>query len=232
MKIKAVARKGYIYKFLMIGLCAVVFGGWHLNDAIFNYPGLREHADKYLEMRGPLNENGEANISDGDLQDAWKQYAEPRGMPITEPKLHDEIDNLIIYNYFIGIVFGLVGLWCLFNGLPTIGKWIQLDDGIVSTKGGSEIAISDVTEIDKKRWEKKGLTKVTSSTNGKVKSIWIDDIKFERGPTDQIMAEIERVAGEDKIVNGKPESEYEKIRQQKVEEEAERAKAMNEMDGD
>ncbi len=231
MDIKANARKGYILKFLLIGLGALAFGGWHLKDALISYPGLRQHADEYIEMRGPANENGDYMISDGDLQATWAEYAEPRGMPITEPKLHDEIHNLILYNYFIGGIFNAMGLWCLSVGLPAIGKWIAIKDGVLSNKRGSEIALSDITEIDKKRWEKKGIAKVSATTSdGKVQSFIIDDIQFEREPTDKIMAEIERVAGEDKITAGKPESEYEKLRVQKAAEREEREQAMNQME--
>ena len=58
----------------------------------------------------------------------------------------------------------------------------------------------------------------------------IDDLKFEREPTDKIMAEIERVAGEGKITAGKPESEYETLKLEKEAKRLEREKAMNEMD--
>ena len=233
MDIKANARKGFILKFLLIGLAALAFGGLHLKDAIFSYPALRVHADAYEEMRGPANEKGDYMISDGDLQAAWIDYAEPLGLPETEPKLHDEIHNLILYNYFIGIIFSAMGLWCLLVGLPAIGKWIQISDGKLSTKSGAGIDLKDITTIDKSRWEKKGLAKVSGkNADGKVCTVVVDDIKFEREPADKIMAEIERVAGEDKITAGKPESEYAQLRIEKEAQRQEREKAMNEMSED
>jgi len=231
MDIKSTARKSYILKFLLIGLTALAFGLWNLNDATFTYPAKRPHADAYLEMQGPLNEDGQASISDGDLQEAWQAYAESNGLPPTKPDMHDHLDFLITSNYFIGCVFGLLGLWCLATGLPAIGKWIELRDGKLSTKGGSEIALENITAIDKSRWEKKGIAKVSATNaDGKVQTLVIDDLKFEREPTDKIMAEIERVAGEDKITAGKPESEYEDLRVEKEAKRLEREKAMNEMD--
>ena len=65
---------------------------------------------------------------------------------------------------------------------------------------------------------------------GKMETITIDDLKFEREPTDKIMAEIERVVGEDKITAGKPESEYETLRLEKEAKRKEREQAMNEME--
>ena len=115
--------------------------------------------------------------------------------------------------------------------MPAIGKWIELRDGKLSTKGGTEIALKDITAIDKTRWEKKGFAKVSGTdADGKVRTVTIDDLKFEREPTDQIMAEIERVAGEDKITAGKPETEYETLRLEKEAKRQEREQAMNEMD--
>jgi len=230
MDIKSNARKSYIIKFLLIGLLGLAIGGWHLFDAISKAPKLRKHADAYLELQGPLNENGHAMISDGDLQEAWTAYAESHDLPITKPKLHDDIKFFVTYNYFIGTIFTLLGLWCLGVALPVIGKWIELRDGKLSTKGGSEIALKDITAIDKTRWEKKGIAKVSATdADGKVRTMTIDDLKFEREPTDKIMAEIERVAGEDKITAGKPESEYEILKREKEAKRLEREQAMNEM---
>jgi len=78
MDIKATARKSYILKFLTIGLLALAFGLWNLKDAAISYPAQRPHADAYLEMQGPPNENGNYMISDGDLQEAWQAYAYDR----------------------------------------------------------------------------------------------------------------------------------------------------------
>jgi len=115
--------------------------------------------------------------------------------------------------------------------MPTIGKWIELKDGTVSTKGGAGIALKDITAIDKTRWEKKGIAKVSATgADGKVQTVMIDDLKFEREPTDQIMAEIERVAGEDKITAGKPETAYEALKIEKEAKRKEREEAMNQMD--
>ena len=233
MEIKANARQGYILKFVLIGLAALVFGGFHLKDAILTAPAMRPHADAYLEMRGDLNENGDAMISDGDLQDLWKEYAEPKGLPITEPKLHDEIDFYVSYNYFVGVIFTLMGLWCLSQGLPAIGKYLELKDDMVGDKSGKRIALADITQIDKTRWEKKGIAKITAEpSSGEKQMIVIDDIKFERGPTDEIMVEIERVAGEDKIVGGKPESAYEELRKEKEAERLAREAELNDLQDD
>jgi len=108
-----------------------------------------------------------------------------------------------------------------------------VSDGKLASKGGGEIELKDITKIDKTRWEKKGITKVSATgADGKERTMIIDDLKFEREPTDQIMAEIERVAGVDKIIGGKSEAEYEVLKQEKEAKRKEREQAMNQMDGD
>lgn len=216
MNIKANAHRGYFLKYLLIGLAALAFGAWHLKDGLITYPALREMADAYELLQGPLDENGQSEIADGELQANWQALAAENEWPEEVPKLNDEIDNLLLYNYFIGAIFSAIGLACLFLGLTTIGKWMQLKDGVLSDKRGNSINIKDIVEIDKKRWEKKGLATLTAESGGQTKRMVLDDLKFDRPSIDQMLLHIEQTVGEDKIINGETEAHYEELRKQKL----------------
>lgn len=232
MNIKANAHRGYLLKYLIIGLAALAFGGWHLKDGLVTYPGLRERADAYELLRGPVDEYGKSEISDSELQSNWQALAAENEWPEEVPKLNDEIDNLLLYNYFIGAIFSAIGLGCLFLGLTTIGKWVQLKDGVLSDKKGNSINIKDIVEIDKKRWEKKGLVTLTAKTDGQTKKMVLDDLKFDRPSVDEMLLHIEQTVGEDKIINGETEAHYLELRKQKLaEKEAQRAE-LDQMDED
>lgn len=216
MNIKANAHRGYYLKYLLIGLAALAFGAWHLKDGLITYPALREMADAYELLQGPLDEEGNYEISDSELQSNWQALAAENEWPEEVPKLNDEIDNLLLYNYFIGAIFSAIGLACLFLGLTTIGKWMQLKDGVLSDKGGNSINIKDIVEIDKKRWEKKGLATLTAETGGQTKRMVLDDLKFDRPSIDQMLLHIEQTVGEDKIINGETEAHYQELQKQKL----------------
>ena len=230
MNIKANAHRGYLLKYLLIGIAALAFGGWHLKDGLITYPALREMADAYELLQGPLDEDGNAEIADGELQANWQALAAENGWPEEVPKLNDEIDNLLLYNYFIGAIFTAIGLACLYLGLTAIGKWVQLKDGVLSDKKGNSMEIKDIVEIDKKRWEKKGLATLTANSGGGTKKMILDDLKFDRTSVDEILLHIEKTVGEDKIINGETEAHYQELRKQKLAEKEAQQAELNQMD--
>lgn len=230
MNIKANAHRGYLIKYLLIGIAALVFGLWHVKDALFVYPTLRPLADAYETLQGPLDENGQSAIPDGELQANWQALAQENGWSEDVPKTNDEINNLLLYNYFIGIIFSTIGLGCLTIALTTVGKWVKLENDVVSDKKGNSINVRDIVEIDKKRWEKKGLVTLTANTEGRTKKMILDDLKFERQPIDQILMHIEKTVGEDKIINGETEAHYEALRLEKLAQREARQSELNQMD--
>lgn len=232
MNIKANAHRGYFLKYILIGIAALAFGAWHLKDGLVTYPALRERADAYELLQGPLDENGKSEIADGELQSNWQALAEENDWPEEVPKLNDEIDNLLLYNYFIGAIFSTIGLASLFLGLTTIGKWIELKDGVLSDKKGHSIHIKDIVEIDKQRWEKKGLATLTAKSGGESKRMILDDLKFDRPSVDQILLHIEQTVGEDKIINGQTEAHYQELRKQKLAKREAQQAQLNQMDED
>ena len=230
MNIKANAHKGYLLKFLLIGIAALAFALWHAKDAVFKVPTLRPRADAYETLKGPLDEDNHSAIADGELQEKWQAIAAENGWPEEFPKTNDEINNFLLYNSFIAIVFGSIGLGCLAIALTTVGKWVELKDGVLSDKKGNSIDIKDIVEIDKRRWEKKGLVALTAKTDGVTKKMILDDLKFERQPVDQILMHIEKTIGEDKIINGETEVHYEQLRLKKQAEKEARKAQLNEME--
>jgi|GEM_PF-1813980 len=232
MNINANAHRGYLLKYLLIGIAALAFGLWHVKDGLFVYPNLRPLADAYEVLQGPLDENGQSEVDDGELQSNWQALAAENEWPEDVPKLNDEIDNLLLYNYFIGAIFSSIGLGCLFIGLTTIGKWVQLKDGVLSDKRGNSMNIKDIVEIDKQRWEKKGLVMLTAKSGGASVKMMLDDLKFDRPSVDQILLHIEQTVGEDKIINGETEAHYEQLRKQKLAEREARQNELDQMDED
>jgi hypothetical protein len=64
--------------------------------------------------------------------------------------------------------------------------------------------MDQVTSLEKRQWRNKGIAKLIYN-DGKKRTFVIDDFKFKRGPTDEILAEVEKRIGHDKITGGPPE---------------------------
>lgn len=232
MNIIAKAHQGYLLKYLIIGIAALAYGMWNLYDAVLVYPNYRPLAQAYESLQGPLDENGKSAMPDGELQSRWQALAEENNWPQNVPKLNSELDFLTLSNYFIGSIFTVIGSACLLIALLTLGKKVTLDQDVLTDQKGRSINIAHITEIDKKRWEKKGLVTLTAVDDGHTTKVVLDDLKFDRQSVDKILGHIETIVGEDKIINGQTEAYYQQQRLEKQAQHEARQAELNQMDDD
>jgi hypothetical protein len=208
-KLRAEVNPGFKYKFLLIGTIALAVGLYHFIDPIFVYPKMRPASEAYAGLKDQLKGN------DGELQRQWPIIAKEKGWPEKEPKYTPaELTTNTLYSYFIGTLFTfLAGIPCLITFFRCLGQWLEVDeDGLRNAKGQS-FAFKDIKKIDKAKWEKKGIAKLIYSQDGAEKSFVIDDLKFDRKTTDEIMELVESKVGIDLIEGGKSEAEYRKARE-------------------
>lgn len=225
--LRAEVNPNFKYKFLLIGLIALAVGLYHFIDPIFNYPKMRPASEAYVALQEQLAGN------DGELQRQWDAKAEANGWPKGVPKYApNELTTNTIYSYFIGVLFTFIaGIPCLITFLRCLGQWIGVEgDQLVNGKG-QKVGFSDISKIDKSKWEKKGIAKLTYSEGGSEKTFVIDDLKFDRETTDRIMELVEEKAGVDKIEGGSSESEYRKAREEVALEKA-RKREMEDSEGE
>jgi hypothetical protein len=60
--------------------------------------------------------------------------------------------------------------------------------------------------VDKRRWRSKGIAKVTYSDNGRKRRFTVDDYKFDRHPTGQVLRDLEAKIDPALITGGPPEA--------------------------
>jgi len=216
-QLRAEVNPKFKYKFLLIGLVALAVGLYHFYDPIFVYPGIHPISEAYAKLQTELQGD------DGALQRQWSAMAEANGWSDSIPYTKQELTTNTLYSYFIGILFTFVaGLPCLFTFLRCLGQWISADgDGLNNAKG-QKIAFDQIQKIDKTKWEKKGIAKLIYSDGGSDKSFVVDDLKFDREITDQIMMLVEDKVGVDKIEGALSEAEYMAAREKALQEKEEK----------
>ena len=67
------------------------------------------------------------------------------------------------------------------------------------------VELDRIVSIDKKQWKDKGIAKITYEDGGRNRRFVLDNYKFDRHPTTEILRQIEANVGPDKIVGGPPE---------------------------
>ena len=163
---------------LFLALFFLVVSILFFHDGIRGYPASNERWLAYEKFK-----NGE-HLGD------WPAYARDHGWNETPPhKFYQPSD--IAGQFFFGGLALLVGSWALVFWMMQKGRMIRMDEQAVYTPAGVRVPFEEITGMDKRKWEAKGLATVRYRAGAKTGQFILDDYKFERDPVHQILAEIE-----------------------------------------
>lgn len=202
MTIRAEAEDRFLLKYLIISLIAIAFGFWATYDGFVKYPGKLPRAKAWQEIQA------KTDLSDAEKDAEYKERAEQNNWPSKRPSADEsvkKIEDTIIWQYiFMALGFG-VGVPLLVWYLRSKGTWIALEnESTIVSSWGQQVEFKQIEKFDKKKWDKKGIG-VVHYNDGGLKTFVIDDLKYQRKPTDEIVRIMERSIGHDKIINGLPE---------------------------
>lgn len=202
MVIRAEADNRFLLKYLIIGLIGIAFGFWAIYDRYVKYPAMLPRAEAWEAILA------DESLTDDQRATAYKELAEAKGWPQKRPTKDEsvkKIKDLFTWQYiFMALGFG-AGLPLVAWYLKNKGSWIELrDDNTIVSSWGQQVSFDQIEQFDKKKWEKKGIGVVHYNDQGSKKFI-LDDLKFARKSTDQIVRIMEEKIGKAKIVNGLPE---------------------------
>jgi hypothetical protein len=197
MTIRAERDPRFYFRFILIGLGAVAFALWALYDGAIGYHKKR---DAHIKVYQQYVDQGR--------EDLWDDYAVQNELPIDKPGSEHEVkhfDASIKTQYSMAVGAALVSLIFFFIVWNSRGRWIEWNNRTLTSSWGQTVTMDQVESLEKRQWAKKGIAKLRYSDGGSQKTFVIDDFKFKRQPTDEILVEIEKVIGHDKITGGPPE---------------------------
>ncbi len=202
MNLRATPEKKFLLKYLLIGLGCLGFAIYSFYDGIFAYPAKIPRSEAWAELKAQ-------DLPAEELSKRWKVVAKENGWSskqLTKDESIEAIKNLIIYQY-IFMVIGLgIGLPCLIWYLRTRNTWIESTEDGLRSSDGRELKLNQIQEFDKKRWEKKGIGVLHyNDVDGTPQKFVIDDLKYDRKTTDEIVRWVESRIPARMIVNGDPE---------------------------
>ena len=204
MATRANVSPNYLIRLGIVGLVCTLGGLWFLYDGLVGYPAKRERGlDKiqFFEDHPELDEK--------EKDDQWKARAAEKGWPTDNPLNPETKKPLapvdINEQFFYAGGAGLIGLGFLSRLLYMLGRWVESDGTKLRTKSGQEAEFSQITSLDKKKWQAKGIAFVKYQAEGRTGKIRLDDYYYNRPATQVILRDIEAAIDPAKIINGKPE---------------------------
>jgi hypothetical protein len=163
--------------------------------------------DLRAELIKLLEEHQKKDLNE--IREDWKKYAASKGWPEGVPLDKDTNEPKKIYaingQYIWVCVAGLAALGFLSRLGYMLGRWVESDDEGLQNKAGQQAKYSDITQLDKKRWQSKGIAFVHYQSGGGAGKIRLDDFYYDRPNTKAIVRQVEAHIDPTKIANGKPE---------------------------
>lgn len=196
MTIRAERDPRFYLRFLIIGLAALAFACWALYDGFIAYPLAQERALLFEKL-----------LEQGRGED-WDAEATERGWSTAPPaasKPHEEYEVDVKMQFWMAGLAATVGIVPLIAVWRSRGRWIELNGNTITTSWGQTVPLDQAVQLEKRQWRNKGIAKLRYNDGGKTKTFVVDDFKFKREPTDQILAEVEKRIGIDKITGAPPE---------------------------
>lgn len=210
MTVRAEFQKNYLMRYLILAVVCLFMASWFAYDGLVGYPKKLQYAEAYDQLR---------ELEAAPRVERWKALAEEKGWPSDTPtKTAEEIRSDITGQYFWGGLNLLAGLPALFFYFRSRGSWIEATEGGLQTSWGQKVRFADVTQLDKRKWRRKGIAKATyrsaepnTPADGGGRVFVFDDFKFQREPLGQMLRDLESELTPEQIVGGPPEADSDQV---------------------
>ncbi|HBE69951.1 MAG TPA: hypothetical protein DDW52_17535 [Planctomycetaceae bacterium] len=197
-------------------LAAVCLGmsAWFAYDGFIGYPAKLERSEAFAQL---------GDLPGRQLEDRWTEIAEENGWSKRRPeKSPEEIEGDIREQYFWSALTLLLGIPALYFLVRSRGSWVERTGDGIATSWGQAFKFADVTNLNKRRWERKGIAVAAYTDAGEGKTFTFDDFKFEREPLGKMLRDLESHLADEQITGGLSEvaADARRAEEKAVEEEA------------
>ena len=197
MTVRADVDNKFIRRFLFISIGCFVFMLWGLYDGLYTNPLELERAKAYKKLSEQVK-SGE--ITEGEKDESWKSMVKENRWALAKPKSPEVAQNYVYFQWFVFGLGLLLGLFFLVKYLKLLNSWMEVDDKKVTTSWGDSLELESITAIDKQRWEKKGIAKISFNDEaGQPKTMIFDDFKYHRESMAEIMKRAEAILKPEKV---------------------------------
>lgn len=163
----------------MVFMFIMIFGSaaWFLSDGYWMWPA---EAERYVVFKALADEKIAADRAESEKDpaviQAWETEAKARDWPTKVPKQRtagDLAGQRITGGVFMTIAIGFA-LWVAWNHRRSVkaeGDWI-------TGASGERVSLDWIVEMDRRKWENKGIAYAIYEQDGKRRRLTLDDHKF------------------------------------------------------
>lgn len=181
MNVHAHISKEWRRRMLIMALMLNGFALWFLYDGYINWPAEAQR----FEQLTPIVESMVSSGQELDLKHldknpevvrAWKTYAAQHNLPDKLPK--ERTDSDLAGQRGIGLVLLGIGLTFVAWVALQHRKSVRAVGDLITGPNGEQVNFSAIVEMDRRKWEKKGIAYAIYEVDGRQKRLCLDDHKF------------------------------------------------------
>ncbi len=163
---------------LFVALFLIAVGLWFFVDGKWTWPqrNVRWKAHDQFEKEKRLNE--------------WPEFAKSKGWKTETPHKYYDQDEILL-QFILGSVTVGAGALTLLYWMSQKRRVVKTDAEAVYSPAGTRVPFTAITGLGLKKWDSKGLARVRYEIDGRQGEFELDDYKFDRDPTHEILKEIE-----------------------------------------
>jgi len=202
MTVRTNINTSHLVRLGIIGLFCLGLSLYCMYDGLVGYPNQRDRVNAFNKF----TEEYKDQLDPKAIADKWKEVAISKGWPTSLPDVHHpKGDQDIFQQFLMAGVTAPIGLFFLIQLALNRGRWIEVNEMTLTSSRGHHFELSQIVELNKKKWQKKGIAKIKYESEGRMRKLVLDDCNYERKTTNEILRHIEANIDHAKIVGGKPE---------------------------
>ncbi len=179
-EIVAEPEVGYRWKHLIMAILMIAGGAWFAYDGWINWP----------------NQNVQANKVEKQLERAHRESDDKKVADLSAElrKYEKHNDASILLQKILAFALPAFGIfWGSWTIKDTRGRY-RLAGDTLHVPGHPPVAFDHIRRIDKRKWDRKGIAYLhyEHGVPATQRVLKLDDFAYERGPTDDILARIEK----------------------------------------
>jgi len=168
-------------RMLIAGAAFVGFGCWSLYDGKIKYPKVEQTFQQYHEAG--RSEEWVAFAGEKGWKKEWKKNPQTG-----QTQIYSEWD--IRTQFIMAAICLPIGFFTLTRLILTLPRTLRADEEALHGTDGRRIPYRDMVDIDKRKWDRKGIAVVRYEIDGRRGKAKIDDWIFKDGAA--VLAEVER----------------------------------------
>ncbi|MEX0745958.1 MAG: hypothetical protein WD118_10200 [Phycisphaeraceae bacterium] len=197
MAAKASISSGYRWRLAVIAAALLLVGTAFVYDGWVTYGPLQSVRRSYPERKRIFEEfqaiQQQYADDSGEAARQWLALVESEGYPERPAEYSDR--DIRVQKLLAALTLPLGAVFAVVFVLAS-RRWIASDEQGLHTSWGQRAPWDALRSVDKRRWKTKGIAVVHYDVAGVTKRLTLDDWKYEREPTAQLLGEVEaRVGG-------------------------------------